>query len=359
MKYSTSEPVCPVSDQVLRQVMRKVKQEYSLSEIFWKGQLGWEILKKMLINIGETNGLICVQSSQNLERLKKLKKLPAGYTYINKIKSHPNPKYAFHFVSKSLKLTYNFTPDDFNIQKFNCPSCGKKVGKKTTSLAHSVIPQQVWKKIINKSVPEFVENVRKETLIKLPRHKFVAIRAYDTFKNKYNTKESKLTGDLIDKEKISNMCELLGQGALIMTQYAANDHANRQCHDCEKAQANATLIQRIALANTKKIEKIKTHHKVSGKEFIGSQFVDGEDSAKLAERAKNITLAQISKFLLGIERWMNTTSKNDKNLLKIKKCEPVFYLILDHWEEFVWTFRSVALQMCCISYSGDLGIKDF
>ena len=71
----------------------------------------------------------------------------------------------------------------------------------------------------------------------------------------------------------------------------------------------------------------------------------------MKEIFKRQTLAQLSRFLLGIEKAMN---EQYKAISKSNKECPLLALMSDHWDEFCRTFRTRGLLECGVEFNGQI-----
>lgn len=178
---------------------------------------------------------------------------------------------------------------------------------------------------------------------------------------------------------------LIAAGMIETSSFAASDQAGRQCRDCEEAQGNATLIQRDQLTKDGYLPDIaKAKDFKDPLIFVGPQLnslptsIDVGDGRYQVlnktdkdEAVKRATLRQISRFLLGIEKTIGDYAVElSKNLSqRIEKGQnttnmdfflpPLLGLMLDHWNEFLWTFRTVALEVASVPYTGEFGKLKF
>src|SRR6185369_14859937 len=77
-----------------------------------------------------------------------------------------------------------------------------------------------------------------------------------------------------------------------------------------------------------------------------------------------LTLRQLNRYLISLEDYISKcfeecAVKSEKELAKdpTRKTKddfpPLLLLVMDHWDEFVWTFRSVGLRVCGAKYTGN------
>jgi hypothetical protein len=263
------------------------------------------------------------------------------------------------------KITLSLEPDEYGIVAATCPNCGKPVTGKKPAVAHNIIPQQTWKRIVIAAIDECLQNIESGNLTKK------RVRSYSSLSGhasgvRFSTPDSgEPMGGKFSPEKPENkpiVNKLLAPG-LINSAYAAQDNVGKQCLECESKQSNATLIQRFALIKEKKLQSQIESGAIDPATFVGAQFQGIADRLKAADRRASVattdavdellgrvTIAQIGRFLLGIEKCIEDVYKTNPD-------SPLNNLLLDHWEEFVWSFRSVAMTQCSENYSGNLGIK--
>lgn len=170
----------------------------------------------------------------------------------------------------------------------------------------------------------------------------------------------------------------LADSMLECSRYAASDFGGRQCRNCEEVQGNATLLQRFALERDGVLPDIKT---VSGAKLTSDGAFVGEHMKAIAhakvsgsvplfkkpeDALAQVTLAQISRYLYGVEKtigniWDETyraaakVQSSEQPLLFKEHFSPLLLTVVDHMDEFVWTFRSVALRIANQPYTGNFG----
>ncbi|WP_321965422.1 hypothetical protein [Paraburkholderia sp. J7] len=263
------------------------------------------------------------------------------------------------------KVTLSLEPDEYGVAAENCPNCGKRVIGQKPAVAHNIIPQQTWKRIVSAAISECLQNIESGNLTKKHVRSFSSLSGHASGVRFSAPDSGEPLGGKFAPEKAENkpiVDKLLAAG-LINSAYAAQDNAGKQCLDCERKQSNATLIQRFALIKEKKLQSQIESGAIDPATFVGAQFQGLADRFKAADRKASVTttgaveellgrvtIAQIGRFLLGIEKCIEEEYTRNPN-------SPLNNLLLDHWEEFVWSFRSVAMTQCNANYSGSLGIK--
>ena len=178
---------------------------------------------------------------------------------------------------------------------------------------------------------------------------------------------------------------LFAESMIEKSTYAASDQLGRQCRDCEGAQGNATLVQRDQLVKSGDLAAIAVANNIKDPSaFVGPQLmclpmtIDvGHAQYQVLSRSekdeavKRTTLRQISRFTLGIEKTIgdyalelsrtvtNRGATHQSTSTSDLTFPPLLALMLDHWNEFVWTFRSVALEIASVPYTGEFGKLKF
>jgi hypothetical protein len=178
---------------------------------------------------------------------------------------------------------------------------------------------------------------------------------------------------------------LFADSMIEKSSYAASDQLGRQCRDCEGAQGNATLVQRDQLVKSGDLPAIAVANNIKDPlAFVGPQLAClpmtievGHAKYQVLSRSeqdeavKRTTLRQISRFALGIEKTIgdyavelsrNVTNRGatgGSSSTADLSFPPLLALMLDHWNEFVWTFRSVALEIASVPYTGEFGKLKF
>lgn len=299
-----------------------------------------------------------------------------------------------------------------------CPSCSKLVSEKNTSLAHNIISQRFWKMIIDEVFKEFTAIVEEGKMLKEALERKSPIHSTSMFGIKSGVKLTEQQRKALEYVKISEkapekskdktvaspqelnrafVLRFIADSMLEKSQYAASGLSGRQCRDCEEVQGNATLLQRFALEKAGLIGDIAPELKgASGSVFVGNHmkaainseikcgpkekpvkiYKDGDDAMR------QITRAQINRYLLGIEKtidkiWDEACREADQGMkgkikAKMSKEEeetavaetlkyfaPLLLMVKDHYDEFMWTFRAVALRVAGMPYTGSFGATHF
>jgi hypothetical protein len=254
-------------------------------------------------------------------------------------------------------------PDRFGNKGLRCPACFGPLGKKP-AVAHSVIPQSIWKKIIRGACEDLLIVVEQNAL-----DGKVGVKPFSTLSKQKSGTPLDEKFSLVKPENEVFLQKLLNDTS-IMSTYAAQDNAMKQCLNCETGQADASLMQRLEIVDSGKLPKSflfkKASYDYDGGAFVGKKLLEDATAMKEAEEAsfvkgptdqkemfKRKTLMQLSRYLLGIEKAMNEQSNTVVDMSD--EC-PLLALMLDHWDEFCWTFRLRGLTECDAKYDGQIKI---
>jgi hypothetical protein len=315
------------------------------------GALDRALIQGMLTDFSRNHGL---QMVGDIGKQKKF--VPPAAGYISEMHDKSKHSITYQLVPpKGSKISLKLEPDESGVTVSRCANCGNSVTEKNPAISHNVIPQQIWKQIVDAAIDECLQHIESGSLTAK------GVRSSGTLSGQQS-------GRSIDEKfrrangENKGILDRLKAPALINSSYAAQDNVGKQCLTCEAKQSNATLLQRYALIKDKKLEPQIDSREIVLPTFIGAQLTGLAEQFKSADARAcvkpgdmenllgRVTMVQIGRFLVGIERSLSEDyAKNQQS--------PLTNLLLDHWDEFVWTFRSVAMTKCGAAYTGNLGIK--
>lgn len=324
----------------------------------WDGCLTRDVLWGLCTEVAQTFNL---DANAGDVGKRKNYKLPQGCIgYLSRVNDKASNSISLKFVVGASTIGVLIKPDGNGVASTICPACAQPIGNKP-ALAHNIVPQETWKAIIDAVIGEFLENAQNKTLIDstygLPDPKDPGlpkrIQAFSSFEAKYcKTGTSDVDFDALkNKDKNEKLLSGLKAQGVIMSEYAASDTTGKQCLNCESMHGNATLLQRYQLASA---GKLPVHPKAVAFDkltFVGLQFAPDFNSPSGSQEAlENATRRQIGRFLLAVEKKISEIYGQVGKIANPTTPEPLLFFILDHWDEFVWTFRSYSLAKCNIPY---------
>lgn len=341
---------------VLAAVSRLVNELQYLSRVWedsFDGSAAVEIIKGFASGSG-------YNSVGDLAKNPNFKDKKPDFDYFTSVAIGNQMEYTF-FPLKGGSVQLVVKPDRFGNSAIRCPACLEPVGKKP-AVAHSIIPQNIWKKLIRGACEDFLLIVANGSLVGK-----AGVKTFTTLSKQPSNKELDKKFDLSAPVNSKFIDKLLNDTS-IMSTYAAQDNAMKQCLKCETGQADASLLQRLKIVIAGDLPaSFKFEggiHNYTETSFVGRKLIDDAIQMKAAERASGIqgeqslnemfkrkTISQLSRYLLGIEKAMGEYLKDLKNLPD--DC-PLLALMFDHWDEFCWCFRTRGLLEAGKKYDGQI-----
>lgn len=333
-------------------------KEVKYLETLWESSLDQSVIKQMVGRLGQDLGFAAVGNPAVRRGFEPVK------PYYSEVQNKASNSSQFDFVSvEGGKIALVMKPDKFGGGASTCPSCGGSMVNGRPAVAHSVIPQTIWKEVITAALDEFYTVIASGSLIKSKKHGVASVRSFATL-SKHESGNKVPDNFHYSKKENADLYKTLFQQSLIMSSYAAQDNSERQCLRCEAVQADASLLQRLRLVNDGELPETAKYNKqvydLDQPTFIGLRFLQDAKTIRQTETAAGIkkvvsteevfrrkTIAQIGRFLLGIEKALNDQVSKGKD-------SPLLRLMLDHWEEFVWVFRTQGLKQAGLKYSGKI-----
>lgn len=264
------------------------------------------------------------------------------------------------FVYDDERVEGKIKPDQFGAKSTVCPSCNQPTMGKKTSLAHNVIPQAIWKEIIDAALKQFDQVVRSKVLIDIRGEDGrPLVKGFDTNQSLYADDKGSI---LPFQDLTSKSPKTVQQLHAINNIYGAQGGAREQCSNCELIQSNATLLQRAQLISENAIPS-SYFDAIPQATFIGAQWssltVDPMDAANSA--LVKATLRQVGRYMQGLEDRLALLYGEEENKGYKdgpQKIEPLIFMLWDHMQEFSWAFRAVALEMSRMPYQrSDTALK--
>lgn len=355
LKIASTSPGAPLS---LVQSAKALVKEVNYLETAWESSLDQSVIKQMVARLGADVQFTAVGNPSVRKNFTPVK------PYYSEVQTKATNSSLFEFVpAEGGKVSLEMLPDRFGAAARVCPSCGGSTVNGRPAVAHSVIPQTIWKDIITAALDEFYIVVESGSLARPGKPGPAAVRSFDSLSQQASG--SKVDGKFhYTADANRALYATLFQQSLIMSSYAAQDNSERQCLPCEAVQADASLLQRLQLEKADKLPATAKYNKqvyaLDKHKFIGLRFLSDAGTVQAAEASAGVkakvsveevfkrkTLAQIGRFLLGIEKTLeDQTAKNPNS--------PLLALLLDHWEEFVWVFRTQGLKQAGVNYTGTI-----
>lgn len=338
--------------EAVKRVVKKIQYLTTVWEDSFDGKASIEIIKSFAEGSGYTS----------VGDVSKRRNFVPSKPYYSTVRNGEQVEYTF-FPIDGGGIQMIVKPDRFGLNGQKCPACLGPMGKKP-AVAHSVIPQNIWKKLIQGACEDFlivVETNAMDGKVGVRPRTTLSGQASGTPLDAKFALETPVNARFVDK---------LLNDTSIMSTYAAQDNAMKQCLTCETGQADASLMQRLEIVCSEKLPPSFKFKKNDvgyvDTSFVGRKLIDDaiatseaetnsfvKGGTGLKEMFKRKTVAQLSRYLLGVEKAMN---EQYKTMTHLPDDCPLLALMLDHWDEFCWCFRTRGMTEAQKPYAGQIAV---